>query len=211
MIRGKRTDMGMGGWPYVSLTEARHAAFDQRKLARAGGDPLALKRHPIVPTFAKAVEQVIAIHEPNWKDGAQSADVWRSILGRYVIPRLGRKRVSDVDTADVMSVLLPIWSEKRVTKRRIRQRIGAVMKLAVAQGYRFDNPAGDAIAAALPKNGVAKKHMQALPHSEVAGGIAKIRASRAWVGTKLALEFLILTAARSGEGKRRTVVIIDCP
>ncbi|MYB50654.1 MAG: tyrosine-type recombinase/integrase [Acidobacteriia bacterium] len=199
MIRGKRTDLGLGGWPYVSLAEARQAAFDNRKLARAGGDPLALKRRPDIPTFAEAVERVVAIHEPNWKDGARSAEIWRSSLGRYAIPRLGRKRVADIDTADVMAVLLPIWAGKRETARRVRQRIGAVMKWAVAQGYRFDNPAGDAIAAALPKNGVSKKHMQALPHGEVAGAIAKFRGSRAWRGTKLALEFLVLTAARSGE------------
>ena len=200
MIRGKRTDLGLGGWPYVSLAEARQAAFDNRKLARAGGDPLALKRRPDVPTFAEAVERVVAIHEPNWKDGARSADIWRSSLGRYAIPRLGRKRVCDIDTADVLAVLVPIWADKRETARRVRQRIGAVMKWAVAQGYRQDNPAGEAIGAALPKNGVAKSHMKALPYSEVAGAIANIRASaRAWRGTKLALEFLVLTAARSGE------------
>ena len=72
----------------------------------------------------------------------------------YVLPRLARKRVDAVTTADVMAVLLPIWSTKRVTAGRVRQRIGAVMKWAVAQGYRDDNPAGDAIAAALPKTAV---------------------------------------------------------
>ena len=198
-VRGKRTDLGLGGWPYVSLAEARQAAFDHRKLARAGGDPLALKRRPDVPTFAEAVEQVIGIHEPNWKDGARSADIWRSSLGRYAMPRLGRKRVSDIDTADVLAVLVPVWSEKRETAKRVQQRIGAVMKWAVAQGYRNDNPAGDAIGAALPKNGVAHNHMRALPHGEVAGAVAKIHGSAAWAGTKLALEFLVLTAARSGE------------
>ena len=198
-VRGRRVDMGLGGWPYVSLAEARQAAFEHRKLARAGGDPLALKRRPNVPTFAEAVETVIAIHEPNWKNGSRSAAIWRSSLGRYAMPGLGRKRVSDIDTSDVMAVLLPIWAGKRETAKRVRQRIGAVMKWAIAQGYRHDNPAGDAIAAALPKNGVPKKHMRALPYPEVAGGIAKIHQSAAWTGTKLALEFLVLTAARSGE------------
>ena len=198
-VRGRRVDLGLGGWPYVSLAEARQAAFEHRKLARAGGDPLALKRRPNVPTFAEAVETVIAIHEPNWKNGSRSAAIWRSSLGRYAKPRLGRKRVSDIDSADVLAVLVPIWAGKRETAKRVRQRIGAVMKWAIAQGYRHDNPAGDAIAAALPKNGVIKKHMRALPYPEVAGGIAKIRQSAAWTGTKLALEFLVLTAARSGE------------
>ena len=198
-VRGRRTDLGLGGWPYVSLAEARQTAFDHRKLARAGGDPLALKRRPDVPTFAEAVETVIEIHEPNWKGGARSADIWRSSLGRYALPRLGRKRVSDIGTADVLAVLIPIWADKRSTAKRVRQRIGAVMKWAVAQGFRQDNPAGDAIGAALPRNGVTRKRMAALPHSEVAGAIAKIHDATAWAGTKLALEFLVLTAARSGE------------
>ena len=73
-------------------------------------------------------------------------------LRDYALPKIGRKPVNSITTADVMSVLLPIWSTKRETARRVRQRIGAVMKWAVAQGYREDNPAGDAISAALPKN-----------------------------------------------------------
>ena len=208
-VRGRRVDLGLGGWPYVSLAEARQLAFDHRKLSRAGGDPLALKRRPDVPTFAEAVETVIAMHEPNWRDGARSAEIWRSSLGRFAMPRLGRKRVGDIDTADVLAVLVPIWADKRETARRVRQRVGAVMKWAVAQGYRNDNPAGDAIGAALPRNGVTRKHMAALPHSKVAGAIAKIHGSAAWAGTKLALDFLVLTAARSGETRGAQWTEID--
>ena len=198
-IRGRRVDLGLGGYPYVTLAEARQAAFDHRKQARSGGDPLALKRRPDVPTFAEAAETVIALHEPTWRDGARSAEIWRSSLVRYAIPRLGRRRICDITTADVMAVVLPIWAAKRETAKRVRQRIGVVMKWAVAQGYRQDNPAGDVIGAALPKNGVVRKHQRALPHTEVAGAMAKIRQSAAWPGTKLALEVLVLTAARSGE------------
>lgn len=198
-IHGKRVDLGLGSWPYVSLAEARQAAFEHRKLARAGGDPRTLRAGRGVPTFSEAVETVIAIHEPNWKDGARSAEIWRSSLSRYVVTRLGTKRISEIDTADVMAVLLPIWAEKRETAKRVRQRIGAVMKWAVAQGYRPDNPAGDAIGAALPKNAIAKKHHRALPHCEVAEAIGTVRASRAHWATVAALEFLVLTAARSGE------------
>ena len=110
----------------------------------------------------------------------------------YVLPRLARKRVDAVTTADVMAVLLPIWSTKRVTAGRVRQRIGAVMKWAVAQGYRDDNPAGDAISAALPKAAVRQQRMRALPHAEVAA-LARVRGSGAYRGTMLAFEFLVLT------------------
>ena len=198
-IHGKRVDLGLGGWPYVSLAEARQAAFEHRKLAREGGDPRSLRTGQRVPTFADAAETVIRIHEQGWKDGGKNASQWRASLRDYAMPRLGKLRVSDTSTADVMAVLLPIWNEKPETARRVRQRIGSVMKWAVAQGHRQDNPAGDALGAALPKNGVAKKHHRALPHTEVGSAIATIRASRAYWATVAALEFVILTASRSGE------------
>ena len=101
--------------------------------------------------------------------------------------------------SDVVAVPLPIWNEKRVTARRVRQRIGAVMRWAVAQGYREDNPAGEAIGAALPKNGVRPQHLAALPYAEVAGALEQVRGSGAYPATVLAFEFLVLTACRSGE------------
>ena len=112
---------------------------------------------------------------------------------------LGRKRVDKIDTRDVMAVLLLIWNEKRQTARRVRQYIGAVMRWSVAQGHREDNPAGDAIGAALPKSNGPAKHYRTIPHGEVADAITKVRYSGAGITTKLAIEFLILTAARSGE------------
>ena len=83
--------------------------------------------------------------------------------------------------------------------RHVRRRIGAIMKWAVAQNYRTDNPAGEAISAALPKSNGPAKHFRALPYSEVGAAIEKIRQSGAYIGTKLAFEFLVLTATRSGE------------
>ena len=181
------------------MAEARQAAFEYRKLSRAGGDPRALRPSRGIPTFAEAVETVIGIHELGWKDSGKTAKRWRATLRDSVLPRLGRKQVSVITAADVMSVLLPIWTTKAETAKRVRQRIGAVMKWAVAQGYRQDNPAGDSIGAALPKNGVVRKHQRALPHSEVAAAIAMIRGTDAYRATVLAFEFLVLTAARSGE------------
>ena len=95
----------------------------------------------------------------------------------YAMPKLGGRPVHRITTSDVMEVLLPIWNEKRVTARRVRHRISAVMRWAVAKGYREDNPAGEAIGAALPKNGVQVRHLPALPYAEVAGAIEKVRGS----------------------------------
>ena len=191
--------MGLGAFPYVSLVDARQQAFEYRKIARAGGDPVALKRKPDVPTFAEAVETVIGIHREGWKDAGKSEKQWRASLRDYAMKRLGRKRVDQIATADVMAVLIPHWHTKTETMRRVRQRIGAVMKWAVAQGYRDDNPAGDAISAALPKTGTVRKHQRALAFAEVGAALDKVRASGAFASTVLALEFLVLTACRSSE------------
>ena len=142
-VNGTRRDVGLGAFPYVSLLDARQQAYEHRKIARAGGDPVVLKRKPDVPTFAEAVETVIAIHREGWKDAGKSEKQWRASLRDYAMKRLGRKRVDQIATADVMAVLIPHWHTKTETMRRVRQRIGAVMKWAVAQGYRDDNPAGE--------------------------------------------------------------------
>ena len=198
-VHGKRVDLGLGSTRFLTLSGARQQAFEYRKLARAGGDPRALRPSPAVPRFAEAAETVIGIHEPGWKDGGKTAAQWRSSLRDYAMNQLGKRRVSEIDTVDVMAVLLPIWTTKAATARKVRQRIGAVMRWSVAQGYRSDNPAGDAIGAALPKANGIKRHYRALPHSEVSGAIATIRATRAHWATIAAIEFLTLTAARSGE------------
>ena len=209
VINGKRRELGLGGYPLVSLAEARAKAFDNRKLARAGGDPLALKHKPNIPTFAVAVESVIKIHEPNWKDD-RSAQQWRASLRDYAMPRLKQIRVDKVTMADVMAVLQTptknkkgetgsLWNVKRETARRVRRRIGAVMKWSIAEGFRTDNPAGDEIEAALPKKGAVKKHQPALPYDQVATALATVRAGSSGMVATLAFEFLVLTACRSGE------------
>lgn len=207
-VHGRRVDLGLGGYPYTSLAEARRKAFDYRKLARDGGDPRAL--NTTAPAFEAAAGKVIALHAKNWK-GHVNARQWRNSLATYVFPHIGPKPVDRVTTADVMRILLheDLWHQKRETARRVRQRIGAVMKWAVAKGYRTDNPAGDAIGAALPKNGHRKQHFRSLPHPEVAGALAKVHGSRAWAGTKLAIEFMVLTASRPGETRLATWDEID--
>ena len=196
-IDGRPRNLGLGSWPHVSLAEARQKCV-LNLLARQRGE-LVTGRKRMVPTFAEAVEKVIAVHAAGWKDGGRSEELWRSSLRDYVIPTLGARPVDRIHTSDVMAVLLPIWNAKRETAKRVRTRISAVMRWAVAQGYREDNPAGEAIGAALPRNGVRRRHHPALPYAEVAGAIATVRASGAYPATVLAFEFLVLTACRSGE------------
>ena len=143
---GAKTSLGLGSYPVVTLAMARERALANARAIAEGRDPR--RRMQKVPTFEKANETVVAIHTRHWKS-KRTEGQWRASMRDYVLPRLARKRVDAVTTADVMAVLLPIWSTKRVTAGRVRQRIGAVMKWAVAQGYRDDNPAGDVLSAAL--------------------------------------------------------------
>jgi integrase len=121
-------------------------------------------------------------------------------LEPFTFPFLGSYKIGEITTAEVLAVLAPIWLTKQETARRVRQRIGTVMKWAIAQGWRQDNPAEN-IDQALPKQTKAKQHRKALPYAEVARCIQAVQASGAGHSTKLALEFLILTAVRSGEAR----------
>ena len=196
-INGRPRNLGLGVWPNVSLTEARRkCAFN--RVARDRGELVRVPKRAI-PTFEEAAETVIAIHATGWKRGSNSEQDWRLTLRNYAMPKLRRLLVNQVTSADVMAILTPIWNEKRVTARKVRQRIGAVMEWAVAHGYREDNPAGKAIGAALPKQVIRPRHFPALPYGKVAGAIAAARASGAPPLTVLAFEFLVLTACRSSE------------
>lgn len=197
-IRGKRCELGLGSPSLVSLAEARTKALENRKLARAGGDPLQAKREAQAAlTFEEAARKVHALHKPTWKNEKHAAQ-FLATLETYAFPKLGRLKVQDVTTADVLAVLMPIWTTIPETARRVRQRIGTVLKWAIAQGWRQDNPAEN-ISQALPKVSKAQEHRKALPYADVAGCIEAVKGSGAGVATKLALEFLVLTAARSGE------------
>ncbi len=204
-INGHVTNIGLGAWPIVTLAEARRKAIENRRAIEQGKDP----RGGGVPTFEQAVENVIQIHRATWRPGGKSEVQWRSSMVQYAMPKLGQMKVDRIATGDVLGVLTPIWSTKRETARRVRGRIGAVMKWAVAKGYREDNPAGDALGAALPRGGVRKQHFPALPHSQVAAALATVEASGVWVGLKLAFRFLVLTATRSGDVRGATWEEID--
>ncbi|MDD9983217.1 MAG: tyrosine-type recombinase/integrase, partial [Gammaproteobacteria bacterium] len=195
---GRTTNVGLGSYPVVTLARARQKALANARMIEAGQDPR--DKAGGVPSFAAAVERVIAMHAEAWRDGGKSEKQWRSSLQTYALPRIGGLSVAAVTSADVLSVLLPIWTVKHETARRVRQRISAVMKWAIAQGYRKDNPAGDAIGAALPKNGGKQRtHQKALPYGDVSAALATVRETGAYIHTRLAFEFLVLTAARSGE------------
>ena len=198
VIQGKRTDLGLGGFPLFTLAEAREQAFQNRRIARRGGDPLADRRKVQAPLFADAVEQVISVLQENWKPGGRQEQILRRVLETYAMPTLGRKRVDTITAADVLSILGPVWNSKTETAKRIKIYVGSVMKWAMAQGWRTDNPV-DAAIVALPKPARVVEHMRSLPHAEVSGALDKVKATDAFWSTKAALIFVAHTACRSGE------------
>ena len=195
-IDGRRVAIGLGSVKWTTPSEARAKAQANLKIARTGGDPRVGKSR--VPSFADAVEAVIALHAPTWKDRGKSEKQWRASMATYALPALGHKAVSAITASDVLAVVGPLWTSKRETGRRVRQRIAAIMKWSIAEGHRESNPV-DAIGAALPRNGSHKTHHRALPFDRVGGALAAVAASGAWWATKLAFRFLVLCAARSGE------------
>ena len=197
-IRGRRREMGLGSFPLVSLEDARTQAFDNRQLARAGGDPLA-ERQQIrsVPTFADAAERVWNQLRPGWRSRKYTRD-WLLGVRRLAFPRLGRMRVSQVTRADVIETLGPLWHRSPTTARRLHQRMNAVMEWAVAMEYRTDNPC-ERVGRVLGRQRDSVRHFRALPHREVAAALETVRGSEMRPIVKLAFEFLVLTAARSGE------------
>lgn len=209
-LRGRSREMGLGSLSTVNLAEAREAARAGRQQLREGIDPIEARqaRRDAVATaaiprtvFAECAASFITANAPEWKN-AKHADQWRNTLATYVYPKLGKRPVADIGTDDVVAVLEPIWTTKTETATRVRQRIEAVLDYATVRRLRSgENPArwGGHLDMLLPKPAKVRKveHHPALHYSDAAEFMAKLRA-QAGVGAR-ALEFAILTAARTGE------------
>lgn len=210
VVRGKRRDIGLGGLSYISLAEAREKAATYRKIARDGGDPIEQLRTPakVVPTFKKAAEQVHLEHKASWSNGKHQKQ-WITTLETYAFPVIGETAVDQVTTPDILTILGPIWLTKPETARRVRQRIGTVLAWAKAAGHRIgDNPV-EGVTKGLPKQSKKDSHHAALPYSAVPGFIRAMRNTGSDERSKLALEFLILTAARTSEALKAKWIEFD--
>ena len=197
-IAGKRRDIGLGSLQHISLAEAREAAAEMRKQARAGLDPLLerKKAQKKVPTFEEAAKRVFDEHKASWKEGKHQTQWWTT-LEQYAFPTLGKLLVSDIDGPMIRDVLAKIWLSKPETARRVRQRIATVLDWAYAEGHRAGEAPMRSLARGLPKQPRKDRHFAAMPYCEVPLFIQGLR--KRCVVSRLALEFLILTAARSGE------------
>jgi integrase len=208
---GKRRDFGLGSLAEVSLADAREKADDLRKQYRSGVDPVAAKRAvkqvvTTVPTFRQAAVQAHDEHKGGWKNAKHKAQ-WLSTLEAYAYPAIGDLSVDEVEGPAIRDLLASIWLTKPETARRVRQRIGAVLDWAYAKGFRKAEAPMRSVTKGLPRQPKKDNHHAALPYEQVPTLMTEL-AKRDSIG-RLALRFLILTVARSGEVRGATWSEID--
>ena len=217
VVNGKRCDLGLGRFPDVSLAQARDRCADNRKLIADGIDPRERKRQAKVRerkleaaavTFREAARIVHEHNRPTWRNEKHTVSWWQT-LERHALPKIGNLPITEIDRAAVLDVLLPIWTSKPETARRVRQRMRTVFAFYQALEVIEHNPAGEAINAALPKTPKFKAHLRSLPYRELGAALETVDASEASKASKLCLRFLVLTAARSGEARAATWDEID--
>ena len=197
MQDGKRRDMGLGGFPKVSLADARKKAAEYHEELDAGRDPVAERRAvaaPVAPKFGQAVE---AVYTANSHWSPPHASSWLKSLQRHAAP-FWDCPVDEVSRKDVLGILTPLWANTADTGRRVRGRVREVMAWAVAHEWRSDNPAGESINGAIPKTRKGQRHHNAIDYRDAPAALAAI----GMVGAvRLAIRFAVLTAARPGEAR----------
>ncbi|MCG2592144.1 integrase arm-type DNA-binding domain-containing protein [Ramlibacter sp. XY19] len=216
----KRRDMGLGQFPGVTLAQAREKARNAREQIDQGTDPILQRQQAqsllraqqaASVTFEQAARSYIDAKSAEWKNAKHAAQ-WSATLETYAFPVIGKMHVSDIQQAHVLTVLEPIWSSKTETATRVRGRVELVLDWAKVRGYRTgENPARwrghlDKLLAA-PKKITKVEHHPAVPVKKAADFYEALR-ERSGTGAR-ALEFALLTAARSGEVRGATWAEID--
>ena len=218
-VDGKRCDLGLGGYPTVSLARARDLAVANTRAVQQGHNPVSVKRTngqaskkaaqvPGIPTFRDAASIVHGLNSARW-ESAKTQNNWWQRAERYVFPAIGGMPVNRIGRTEVLNILTPVWTAKPETARRLRLIIKTVMAWAMAYGYVTVNPAGEVIDAALPSMPKVKAHFRALPYPEVGAAMKAVEASTSFPATKLCFRFLVLTAVRSAEARYATWDEID--
>jgi len=191
--------MGLGAYPTVKLAKARTLAAECRQAVAEGRNPINERKKDAVPTFGDCADLFLASMEGQWRNEKHRAQ-WRMTLEQYASPLRG-KLVSDISTDDVLKVLTPIWQSKAETASRLRGRIERVLDYAKARGWRTgENPAlwRGHLKNILPaRQKLTRGHHAAMPYRDVPAFVEKLPGKEAMAAR--GLEFLILTAARSGE------------
>jgi integrase len=194
---GKRRDIGLGAVSDATLEEAREKARALRKAARAGHDPIAErdKSKASIPTFKVAAEACHKAREAGWT--TRHADAFLSILKLHAFPKIGSLRVDSVDEKDIVAVLSPLWRDKPAAARKLRQFMGTVLDFAKGSRWRSTGAPRDGLRPLLSKQD-RPGNFSSVPYSEIPP-LVTLLTDKADTAGRLALQFTILTAARSGE------------
>lgn len=203
-VHGKRTELGIGGTSLYTLAEAREIAREWRKIARAGGDPKAErdKGKQQSLTFKEAAEKVHREQIVPHSRSKRHRDQWINSLRDYVFPLIGSRAVHSIAQSDVLRVLAPIWSEKPETAKRVKQRLSSVLDWARTAGYREGVNPVEGVEKGLPKQRHKPQHLAALPYDQLPDFMRRLEAEESVVAR--AVQFAILTGARSGEVRHAT-------
>jgi len=198
-VAGRRREIGLGSLRDVPLAKARDRAAEARRLLAAGLDPLSARTKPRTMSFGEAADALVESMSPSWRNEKHRAQ-WRMTLTAYCEP-IRSTPVSEISPEDVLRVLRPIWLTKSETASRLRGRIERVLDFAKARGMRFgENPARwrGHLDAVLPRRlTLTRGHHKAMPFDDVPAFMSRLREMEG-VAPR-ALEFLILTAGRTGE------------
>ena len=213
-IGTKRSDVGLGGYPAVTLAEAHEKARATKAQISAGVDPLQQRRQnrtTIEWTFDRCAAEYIKLHRDSWKNAKHAAQ-WESTLATYAAPVIGSKHVRDVTVGDVLAIIEPHWLTKNETMVRLRNRIELVLSWAASREYRpKENPAAwrGNLQHSLPKPSKVnqRQHHAALPAREMHGFFQRLALVEGMAAK--ALQWVILTACRSGEARGATWGEID--
>lgn len=200
-INGRRRELGLGSARLVTLAEAREVALENRRQARSGIDPLAERRKSLapVPDFETSARTCHEENRPSWKNPKHAAQ-WITTLETYVFPTIGQLPVDQIGMPEVRDCLEPIWLSKAETARRVRQRVGTVLDWATTKGWRQGENPVRGVSKGLPKQKATVAHFAAMPWADVPAFIKRLQmGDEAGRAVRLMFEFLILTAARSGE------------
>lgn len=205
---GRRRDIGVGSASKVPLNKARERARQIREWVEDGLDPVFEKRKAAgIPNFKEASKKVVDLHRKTWRNEKHEAQ-WLRTLEVFAWPTLGDIRVSEITGPMIRNVLAEIWLTKPETARRVRQRIGAVLDWAYASGYRETEAPMRSISKGLPRQPKkGGRHFAAMPYAEIADFMRRLGQRESF--SRLALQFAILTAARSGEVRGATWDEVD--
>ena len=194
-IAGKRCYRGLGSYHLVSLEKARDKATDIRRAAREGRDLVAVRRREGT-TFRQAFDEHLE-HRQRGMLNAKHVWQWRAGIEAHAFPVIGDRPVSEITHDEIIAVLKPIWHVTPETARRVLQRMEIIFKLAISRGLRERASPCTGVSEDLGKQRDVVEHHRALPYGEVSAFIRTLRACGSDPITKLAFEWLILTATRS--------------